>query len=58
MFALLALMGVNVPIFVKKKKIFDGIIAGICTVICFCYRCNYIDVRIKRKENGRITVKN
>ena len=32
MFALAAL---NVPIFVKKKKIFDGIIAGICTVICF-----------------------
>ena len=29
------LAGVNVPIFVKKKKIFDGIIAGICTVICF-----------------------
>ncbi len=35
MFALAALAGVNVPIFVKKKKIFDGIIAGICTVICF-----------------------
>lgn len=35
MFALEALAGVNVPIFVKKKKIFDGIIAGICTVICF-----------------------
>lgn len=35
MFVLAALAGVNVPIFVKKKKIFDGIIAGICTVICF-----------------------
>lgn len=35
MLALAALAGVNVPIFVKKKKIFDGIIAGICTVICF-----------------------
>lgn len=35
MFALAALACVNVPIFVKKKKIFDGIIAGICTVICF-----------------------
>ena len=35
MFALAALAGVNVPVFVKKKKIFDGIIAGICTVICF-----------------------
>lgn len=35
MFALAALAGVNVPIFVKKKKIFDGVIAGICTVICF-----------------------
>ena len=35
MFALAALAGVYVPIFVKKKKIFDGIIAGICTVICF-----------------------
>lgn len=35
MFALAAFAGVNVPIFVKKKKIFDGIIAGICTVICF-----------------------
>lgn len=35
MFALAALAGVNVPIFVKKKKIFDGAIAGICTVICF-----------------------
>lgn len=35
MFSLAALAGVNVPIFVKKKKIFDGIIAGICTVICF-----------------------
>ena len=35
MFALAALAGVNVPVFVKKKKIFDGVIAGICTVICF-----------------------
>ena len=35
MFALAALAGVIVPIFVKKKKIFDGVIAGICTVICF-----------------------
>lgn len=35
MFVLAALAGVNVPIFVKKKKIFDGVIAGICTVICF-----------------------
>lgn len=35
MFALAALAVVNVPIFVKKKKIFDGVIAGICTVICF-----------------------
>lgn len=35
MFALAALAGVNVPVFVNKKKIFDGIIAGICTVICF-----------------------
>lgn len=35
MFELAALAGVNVPIFVKKKKIFDGVIAGICTVICF-----------------------
>lgn len=35
MFALASLAGVNVPVFVKKKKIFDGIIAGICTVICF-----------------------
>ena len=33
MFALAALAGVNVPVFVKK--IFDGVIAGICTVICF-----------------------
>ena len=33
--ALAALAGVNVPVFVKKKKIFDGVIAGICTIICF-----------------------
>ena len=30
-----AVAGVNVPILIKKKKILDGIIAGICTVICF-----------------------
>ena len=35
LFVIGAVAGVNVPIFVKKKKIFDGIIAGICTVICF-----------------------
>lgn len=35
MFAIAPLAGVNVPIFVKKMKIFDGVIAGICTVICF-----------------------
>lgn len=35
LFAIGALAGVNVPIFIKKKKIFDGVIAGICTAICF-----------------------
>lgn len=35
LFAISAVAGVNVPIFIKKKKILDGIIAGICTVICF-----------------------
>ena len=35
LFALAAVAGVNVPIFIKKKKIFDGVIAGICTAICF-----------------------
>ena len=35
LFAIGAVAGVNVPIFIKKKKILDGIIAGICTVICF-----------------------
>ena len=30
LFAIGALAGVNVPIFIKKKKIFDGVIAGIC----------------------------
>ena len=35
LFAIGAVAGVNVPIFIKKKKIFDGVIAGICTAICF-----------------------
>lgn len=35
LFAIGAVAGVNVPIFIKKKKILDGIIAGICTGICF-----------------------
>lgn len=35
LFAIGAVAGINVPIFIKKKKILDGIIAGICTVICF-----------------------
>ena len=35
LFALGAVAGVNVPIFIKKKKIFDSVIAGICTAICF-----------------------
>ena len=34
-FAIGAVAGVIVRIFIKKKKILDGIIAGICTVICF-----------------------
>lgn len=37
LFALCALAAINIPIFVKKKKIPDSIIAGICAVICFVF---------------------
>ncbi len=35
LFALTALAGINAPIFFKKKKLKDGIVAAICAVICF-----------------------
>ena len=35
LYALCALAAVNAPIFIKKKKIVDGIIAIIAAIICF-----------------------
>ncbi len=35
LFALTALAGINAPIFFKKKKIMDCVVATICAIICF-----------------------
>lgn len=35
LYALCALAAINSPIFMRKKKVIDGIIAIVCAVICF-----------------------
>ena len=37
LFALCALAAVNIPIFIKKKKIGDAVMAGACTALCFIF---------------------
>ena len=37
LFALCALAAVNIPIFLKKKKIGDAVMAGACTAVCFIF---------------------
>ena len=39
LYALCALAAVNSPIFFRKKKVLDGIVAIICALICFGVGC-------------------